>query len=262
VYKYLSIALAVLLAVAGVFYAFERSSSAKERRQLNNEIAKLEGIVEETDTAFSRRAIEIEDLETENEELQKKIEDRDEEIIALAETSLKWKEKYFKVKGTQTIVDKDGNKPDLTLDCQDCLLNTRIIVAFDETKDSWRVWGNTISNPPEAEINVAWAKGLKLSFILTRNEDKTFRLYLDSNSPDLVPAELTLSVDPTIFEKKWYEKIGIAADLGVGEGVYSAIQIHYDIFDNIYVGPKVVWMYDGNQFRTMFGASVGWYPFR
>jgi hypothetical protein len=261
-WKYLSILLAGLLVVSGIFYIVERSSNKKVRRELNNEIAKLEGVVKETETAYSRRALEVRDLEIKNKDLSVKIKDRDEKITALGEAVLKWKGKYFKIKGTQSVVDSDGNETSLDLECRECLIGKRFIVGFDETKDHWRVWGNTITNPPEAEINISWASGLRLSFILTRNEDDTFRLYLDSDSPDLVPAELELAIDPSVFEKKWYEKIGVGLDIGVGEGVYSAVQLHYDIFDDLFVGPKLIWTYDGNKLRKLYGATFGWYPFR
>ena len=80
---------------AGVALWWEKSSHGKTKRKLNNQIAELEGTIKETETVFSRRAIKVEDLESENEDLQSLIDDRDENILALAETNLRIRNKYF-----------------------------------------------------------------------------------------------------------------------------------------------------------------------
>lgn len=262
-YKYLSILLGVLLLVAGGFYVYERKSAANARSALNNRIAELEGTLKETETAYSVRGVEIEDLKLKNKELQTIINDRDEEVAVLGEVVLQWKKKYFDIKNaTGTVVGSDGTTVvEVPADCQTCLKDLRFRVDFDQTKDYLRVAGHTLTNPAQAELEVSWTRELKFSFVLTKQDDN-LRLYFDTNTPDIVASKLTLKVDPSVFEKKWYEKIGVGLDVGVGEGVQSSVRAFYDILPDWYVGPMVTFGYDGQQTRTLYGATVGWYPFR
>lgn len=261
-YKYVSIVLAGALVVLGGFYLFERHARSGIERELNNKIAKLEGTIKETQTAYSARALEIEDLKASNEDLQKIISGRDEEIAALGEVVLKWKAKYFKIKdASQTVVDNDGGQVEVPADCQTCLKDLRFRVDFEKVQDYLKVSGHTLTNPPYAEVGVTWERELKLSFILAK-KDNVYRLYFDSHSPDLVASRLTLKVDPSVFERKWYEKILLNGSLSVGSGVASGIGVGYDILPDFYIGPNIIFNYDGQKMRKLYGVSVGWYVFR
>jgi hypothetical protein len=262
-YKFLSILLAIVIVGGGIFYGFERHSNAKKRRALTNQIAELEGVVKETETAYSRRAVEVDNLKLENEDLRNRIEDRDEEVVALSEAVLRWKNKYFKIKNAkQTVVIIEGGPEGLDPNCEECLAGVRLRVDFADEQDPWRVSGFTLTTPAEAEVAIEWTRGLNLSLVLTKDKDDLFRVYLDTDSPDLIPADLKLSVDPSILEKRWYEKIGIGSDLTVGEGVVSSVKIVYDVFDNWSLGPVIMLNYDGNELRKTYGVSTTWYPFR
>lgn len=255
VYKLLSVVLAGLLVAGGVFYGIERYTHAKQRRELTNQIAELEGVIQETETAFSRRAVETSNLKLKNKELQTKIEDRDEEAVALTETVLKWKTKYIKVKNaTETVVDTDGD-PNTTDDI-------RLRVDFAQIEDPIKVSGFTLTNPPEAEITIEWMRDLKLSLILTKDKNDLFRIYLDTDSTDVVPADLRLTVDPSILDRRWYEKIGVDGAVAAGEGIAFMVGLRYDVFDNWAIGPALMMHYDGNKLRKTYGISTTWRLFR
>ena len=262
-WKFLSMFLGVCLLIAvGVGIYLERSAKSASK-ELNNQIAKLEGMVKETESAYSARGLLIDDLESANKDLQKVVDSRDEEVAVLGEVVLQWKKKYFDIKNaTGTVVGNDGTTVvEVPADCQTCLKDLRFRVDFDKIQDYLKIVGHTLTNPAEAQFEVSWERQLKLSFILTKKDDN-FRLYFDSNTPDLVPGELTLKVDSSVFEKRWYEKIGIGLDVAVGPGVLSGVKVFYDITDDIYLGPNVDFFYDGDKLRTLYGASFGWYPFR
>lgn len=262
-YKYLSILLGLGLLVLGGFYLWERHSNSVAQTALNNEIAKLEGTIRETETASSVRALEIEDLKSKNKDLQKVIDQRDEEVAALGEAVLKWKTKYFQIKdATGTVVGGDGTTVvEIPADCQTCLKDLRFRVDFNEEKDYLKIEGFTLTNPAYAELSVGWTRELKLTFLLTKKDDN-FRLYFDSNTPDLIPGELTLKVDPSVFERKWYEKLGVSSSVSVlGDGVVFSLSAIYDITDNMFVGPNVA-LFPHDGVGTAYGAIFGWYPFR
>lgn len=263
IYKLLSIVLATLLLVGGAFFVFEKYSNSKKRRELNNLIAGLTDVVQETETAYSRRAVETDNLRLENEELRTKINDRDEEAVVLTETVIRWKNKYIKAKNTkETVVDKEDRIVVIEPQCEDCFAAVRFKVDFDETQDPLRVHGFTLTNPSEAEINIEWIRDLKLSLILTKDDDDLFRVYLDTNDSDVETSDLKLSVDPSILDRSWYEKIGVDGAIGIGEGFASLIGLRYDVFDNWAIGPAVILYYDGNSLKKMYGISTTFYPFR
>ena len=264
VYKYLSIGLMAVLCLGGIFFYLEKSAHSKSRKELTNKIADLEGVIQETETAYSRRAIEIDNLKSKNSELQNVIEDRDEKIVSLTETTLQLKNKYFKIKDAyQQLVDKEGNVIESPgeLTCEE-LESARFKVSFEHIEDPLKVTGHTLSNPAYAEVNLEWTRGLKLNIILAKTKQDTFRIYIDTDNSDIIPTDLRLSVDPAMFQNAWYERIGVGADIGVGKGVQSSIRIFYDVLPEWYVGPNISFYYDGEALKTLYGVSVGWYLFR
>ena len=264
IYKVVSGILLGLLLVCGVFLYIEKSSHSKTKTELTNKIAQLEGLVKETKDSWSIRGVEVDNLKTDNKKLQNIIKSREEEIVSLSEIALKWKTKYFEIKDAkETVVGSDGSTTVvIPPNCQDCLKDLRFKVDFDQVKDFLKVSGHTLTNPPYAELSVEWIRDVKLNLILTKTENNDFRIYLDSKDSDAVPSELVLKVDPSVFEKKWYEKISVGTDVAVGPGVLSSIKVAYDVFDDFSVGPNVNFIYDGKELNTLYGASILWYPLR
>ncbi len=256
-YKFVSGILLVALLVLGGAYLWQRHAANELNRQLSNKIAELEGTIKETETAASVAAVELENLKSHNKELQDIIEKRDEEIAAIGYISLQWKEKYFKIKNAQGSVEEPVPEG-----CDTCAKTLRLRVDFDQTQDYLRVSGHTITNPAYAEVDVRWERELKLSFILAKKDDK-LRLYVDSESPDIVPGELTLKVDPSVFERKWYEKFYVGGFVNVGRGVAANVGLGYEVTEKVSVGPSMLLFYDpGRGMFKLYGATVQWYPFR
>ncbi len=256
-YKLVSGVLLVALLVLGATTLYTRHKNNQLITQLNNKVATLEGTLKETETAASVRAVELENLKSQNKELQGIMDKRDEEVAALGKIILLWKKKYFEIKDAQGSVE--GEVP---VGCEECAKTLRLRVDFGQTQDYLRVDGYTLTNPAYAELEVRWERPLKLSFILAKKDDK-FRLYVDSNSPDIIPGELTLTVDPSVFEKKWYEKLYVGGSLNVGEGIATSLGIGYEFTKNISAGPSVFVFYDGQRrMFKLYGANVQWYPFR
>jgi hypothetical protein len=275
-YKILCGVLAALFVVAGLFYVAERYKNSKAATEYNNQIATLEGTIKDTETAYSQRGIELEGLKAKTEELQKVIEDREEEIVALGQISIEWKNKYLKIKNAkQSYVNPDGSAIDTTTsddpsdmgdsDVMSCDVNkTRIKVEFEQEEDPLIVKGFTLTNPAYAEISLEWTRKLNLDIVLAKDADGHFRLYVDPGSSDAVPMELDLKIDPSVLDRKWYENIGFGADIAGGNGgVQIAVRAHYDILNNFYIGPMFVLAINESLQPRMFGGiSVGYYPWR
>jgi len=131
---------------------------------------------------------------------------------------LQWKNRYFDIKDAkQEYVDASGSQPSsISTECDICFGSTRLKITFDQTKNDLRIFGFTITNPTQAQINLEWLKPLALQLILTKSDDGAYKVYLDSKNSDFVPVELMLKIDPSVLSKKWYEKINMMANLGLG----------------------------------------------
>jgi len=95
-YQFVSAVLLVGLLVLGGFFGVEKCNHANLRKQHNNALAELEGTIKETETAKSARAFWQEQLVAQTDALQDIIDDRDEQILAQTEVSLRLKNKVFK----------------------------------------------------------------------------------------------------------------------------------------------------------------------
>jgi hypothetical protein len=261
-YKFLTYILVLCLLVLGGFYVFERISHDSTLSSLNNQIGQLQGTIQENERIYSSQVQMLKNLKLQNDELKKIIKSRDEEIVSLGEVVLTWKGKYFDiVNATQSTQDGNGTPTTPTETCEECFAQHRLRVDFDQTQDYLRVFGHTLTSPPYAHVGVEWVRDVRLSLVLTRNKDK-YRVYVDTDNSDVFPSEINLSIDSSAFGRKWYEKLGVGADLLVGHGVGTSLKLAVDIFNDMSLGPVFTKIYDGKDFRKYYGASLMWYPFR
>lgn len=256
-HKLISIVLAVALLIAGGAWFLEKRAHSKSRKSLVEKIGELEGTIQETESSFSRRATEMSDLESGNKELQDKIEDRDEEVLALTNANLRLKNKIIKVNNAkETAIDQEGNEVEVPLECKE----VRLRVDFDKSEDPLRVSGHTLTNPAYAEIHLEWMRALQLELILSKDGDDNFRVYLDSKNSDIESADLKLYVDPEILDRRWYEKISI------GGAFYTApalsLKAHYEITNKLSLGPAILAVEKGSGVKFFYGISGMWYPLR
>lgn len=269
-YKYISIVLLVLVLIAGGLYGAERWSHKKTKTLAHNLAAEVTGMVVETDTARSRLGTEIKGLELENEMLQDIIDSRDEEVLALGRISVEWKDRYFKIKNAkQSVVNEEGEPivvggSDPTEPEHICNKAYRFKVEFEQKEEALTVSGFTLTNPPYAELKLDWHRKLNLNIILTKTDDGHFRLYADPEKSDAVPVELEFVVDPSVLERKWYENIAFNTMIAGGDGGFQlGIGAHYNILDNMYLGPMVIVGINDSLQPRIYGAVVlGYWPWR
>lgn len=258
-YKIISVFLLFALIVAISVGGYKIWKAGQENIKLSNQLVESRKIEQETKSAYSIIAQNLSDLETDNKELQRKIDNRDEDVVVLGQANLKLKDQLFKIKNAKvTIVDNDGQSTNESVVC-DIIPNLR--VDFEKEQDFWKISGFCLTSPPSAEVSVSWVRALNLSFLLTKKNNQ-YRLYLDNNSPDFIAVKnLSLIVDPGVFEKKWYEKILLGADVGFSN-YYPTLSVRgtYDI-QKFSVGPMLL-LYNGKQgIEKSVGVSMGWRPF-
>lgn len=226
-------------------------------------MVELEGVLQETETAKSVRALFEEELEAQADALQEIINDRDERILAQAQVAIRLKERLFKAESEnvkQVLVTQAGEEVVITEEnkCDDDL---RYRVDFNIKNHPMRITGYTLTNPAYAEMRLEWIDSLNLEVNLTMDEDGNFRVYADSD--ELRIGDIKLKVDPNILEVKWYERISFGADLAAGEfGAQLGLRPGYDVLNNLNVNFLFVLQYDGSSAKTFYGAGVTWYVWK
>ena len=256
-YKILSGFLLILFLLTAGIGGYKVWRSAKENEKLSNALAQSKKMEQETKSAYSIVAQKLSDLEVANKELRNKIDGRDEDVAAIGQANLRLKDQLFKIKNAkQTPVDENGLPIAGAVPCEE----TRWRVDFSE-QDLWKEEGWCWTNPPAAEVHVSWLRPLQLSFVLTKKSNQ-YRLYLDSNSPDVIAVEsLSLKVDPSVFEKSWYQKIMFSTDLGwSGTNPTVAARGTFDI-GSFTTGPFIMLFNGKDGLERSVGLSFGYRPF-
>src|SRR3990167_2182733 len=210
-YKIISVFLLVALLIAVSIGGYKVWSANKENIKLSNQLAQSEKVVQETKSAYSIAAQTISNLEASSQELQQKLDERGEKIASLGQVNLKLKDQLFKITNAKVIVvDETGQPTNEPTACEIPSLR----VDFEKEQDPWKIEGYCWTNPAGAEVTISWIRPLQLSFVMTKKNGQ-YRLYLDSNSADIIAVEsLSLRVDPSVFGRRWYEKLMFSADLG------------------------------------------------
>lgn len=104
--KYIIIFLVVVIVIMSGGYFWQRKIFLQEKALLNQKLAESEKLIQETKTAWSSRGLEVDNLRSENSELQKIIKNKKEEILAISDVALQWKNKYVEIKNAKdSIVD-------------------------------------------------------------------------------------------------------------------------------------------------------------
>jgi hypothetical protein len=269
--KYLEIFFAVvaLILIGGLGY--QKYQSDKKVNELTQKLVESQQLVQVTKDSWSSMGLELENLKAQNGQLQKDINTNKEQVIALTDISLQWKNKYFDIKNAaQTVVVGPGSQPSsvaasIPADC----LSERFRVDFSQQQDNVLVSGYTLTNPAYAFAEIQWTKPLQLELILTKGNDGAYKVYIDnSQDKNFVPTALNLKIDPSVMEKKWYEKISINAGLALGNGVLgnpsfgglAALGASYDITNQLSFGVNIIPVVN-NGLQLYYGLSLGWHPF-
>ena len=263
IYKFLSVILSLTLLGSIGFYFFKKRSFLDSKRILNNSISKLEGTIQETETLFSRNNLEVLGIVSENKELTERIKDRNEKILAQSEISMKWRDKFYNLKAKQSIVpfsDPDSVTKEAS---ESCTTQGRVKVEFEHEDPPIKIYGYTLTDPPEAALQIEWMEDLELELNLTKTEDGKYKIYVDTKNSPLKIKDIELKLDPSVLGYSWYEKIGVGSSLSLGEyGGQIRVGTFYDISDSMFLGPNFVVQYDGTKAKVFYGISIGYYPFR
>lgn len=251
----------VVLILLGMHFLDKRSAD-KEKVDLQNQLALRDKTIEEKNGLYEHLAIsssgvigQLDESNAQVKALKEQLKKSGEQLDNATSVALNWKKAYEGVaNATQSTVPSTDTSPSAA---------SRIRVDFNENWGYISAKGYTLTSPPEAFVHVQQDRPLKLTVALSQDKTGAWHSYTTS-SEDNVNADITVSaVNPSLRNERWYERIGVAADLGIGSqstgaalllGVGATLQIGQ--FD---VGPSI-WMTVSDHADKFYGASMVWHP--
>lgn len=256
----LAIALGLVLYATGV-----RSSYESRIVSLQNQVAERDHTLEVKEGVFQKLAVQDEDLK-------RMLDEKDEEVVRLknqldqqgaqlltANTLIVKLRKDLQSTGNVVIEHPDPKYPDM------------IVAKLDSKNDfdPFRVTGDVVvdcgidqpDKTPQSSLKMSQTRPFKFSVVVSQDKDGTWRSSTTSSEKNFQVDIALAAVNPYVLEPKWYEKIGLDIEAGVGTnpGLLGGVGATYRVgkFD---VGPKV-WVVIDRGVSPYFGAQLSWHPF-
>jgi hypothetical protein len=255
-------ALLLALAFAG-FMTYRDHQRSAQIVELQNQVALRDKTIEVKEGVYQKLAVQTKDLS-------RFLDEKDAELNALrgqlkmqgselltANTIVVQLRKDLKDAKSTTVVIADPAKPGVK----------RVNIDTEERFDPFQVTGNATincdSNQGQYEVNLTQRSPIKFSVIVSQDKDGTWRSSATSSTKAFGVDIALAGVNPYLLEEKWYEKLSVAAELGVSTspGLLAGAGVNLEIgkFD---VGPRVWATLDGRGAVPYFGASFAWHPFK
>lgn len=249
--------LAIITAVTlgfGIYSGIRLAKEEEKRIAAQNALAEQAEIVQEKEQLWSKLAQQREDvldeLRQRNGELADLIQSRDERILALTDT-------IANIRPTTIVIREDNINQGEE--------DGRTRVSFDQTDDPIRVAGYTLTNPPEAELELSFVRPLRLRTVVTQQESGQWVTYFESDWDKLEIQAMETIVNPLaprVRHRHWWENIGIGTNISTSgfSGLTADLFITYS-FDQFAVGPSLGFSISDDDSFGKVGLILQWNPF-
>lgn len=255
---------ALLLALAFAGYMTLRDHQrAAHIVELQNQIASRDKTIEVQQGIYQKLTLQAKDLT-------KLLSDKDVELMTLRD---QLKKQGSELLTANTIVVK------LRKDLQDAK-NTVVVIPdpakpgvkqvnidTEDRLDPFQITGMTsvdcYTNQAHYKVGLGQRSPIKFSVVVSQDKDGTWRSSATSSTKVFEVDIALAAVNPYLLEDKWYEKIGMGVDVGVGAapGFLGGVGISYEI-GRFEVGPKAWFTASPQGVYPYFGAQLLWHPFK
>ena len=255
--KKYTLALALLAACCLVIWgAVKKHNYEKQILQLQNQIATSSKTVEDQKVLYEKLTVQTGDLkdllnlkDTQIQELNNQINKDKDQLVSVTTAVSAWKKAYEGLaNATQSTIPPTGVN-----------VATRERVDFDKNFGYIEASGYTETNPPEAYVKVQQNRPLKFTVAVAQNKDKSWKTYATSSEDNVFVDIQVAGVNPLALEPRWYEKLDLNSQLGVGSGVLAGVGLGIGI-SRFTVGPNM-WITTGTSVNKFYGINVTWHPF-
>lgn len=254
--------LLVIVAVVGVL-TWKKNQYEARIVELQNVVAEKDKTIESKDGVYQRLAVQHEDLKdllsSKDEQLKSLKEQLDHQGSQLltANTLVIKLKKDLEAKPVIVPRPPDTNKPGIMttdFDTEDQFAPFKVtgVMVADCNTQKWE----------GALLKLSQTRPFRFSVVVSQDKDGTWRSSTTSSEKNFEVDIALAAVNPRLLEEKWYEKISISAEAGVGTnpGLLVGLGANYGIgkFD---VGLRVWGVLDRGA-SPYFGASLAWHPFK
>lgn len=258
----------VLLLGLGFAIYHTQTRNAYEARivELQNDVASRDKTIETQKGVYERLSIQSQNLtellgdkDRELVLLKKQLDDQGAEILTANKLIVKLRkdlEHRADVPAQPVPPGHDTFERMFPIDSKDDLLPFRV-TGWVTAKPKMNCDPLTVS----VGLNLTQVRPLNVSVLVSQDSDGSWRAHATS-SEEAFEIDIALSgVNPRMLERKWYEKIGLGADIGIGTnpGFLVGLGAYYEI-GRFEVGPRV-WMVVDRGASAYFGAQLLWHPF-
>lgn len=228
---------------------------------LQNQVAARDKTIEVKEGVYQKLALQTRDLQmylgsqtAELAGLRDTLERQKASILA-ANTIIAKLRKDLDAKQTVVVVT-DPNKPGVK----------GVNIDTGNQMDPFQVLGKVMvdcdSDKATVELHLKQCTPVSFSVVVSQDKDGTWRTSATSSHPNFEVDISLAAVNPYMLESRWYEKIGLGVDLGVGTapGFLGGIGVYYG-FGKFEVGPRAWFVADPHGVYPYFGAQLLWHPF-
>jgi hypothetical protein len=266
--KYLALLIFVAFLALAAWGYFKYNAYQNELADLRNQVASKDKTIEDIKNSYTKLASENTDLKTSNEVLNDLYKKTGQDLIAQTQATVYWKGKYEYNLTHNPVGNANGSGVGVVhgpvavepVQQKDCTKEPLPYVSMQDIGLLKLTLKTTTRDPEYKETLVVepGSKPLQLTLDLTRDKKKQWRSRITS-SDERIGVDIGVnSVNIEPLEEKWYERIKLVGDLGVGPtGILGGFGVVYELewFD---VGPKV-WATPSGQFA---GATITYAPFK
>lgn len=231
--------------------------------ELQNQVAARDKTLEVKDGVYQKLALQAKDLsqllndkDTELMNLRDQLKKQKSELLTANTLIVKLRKDLQDVRDVPVVV-VDPAKPGVK----------QVNIDTEDRLDPFQVTGkvNVDCDTSQAHYDVSLSQRspIQFSVVVSQDKDGTWRSSATSSTKSFDVDIGLAAVNPYLLEEKWYEKLSLAAELGVGTnpGLLAGVGVNIEIgkFD---LGPRVWAIVDKNGASPYFGVSFAWHPFK
>lgn len=257
------VGLVALLLLVGVgALAWQRHQSDKVRLELQNQLAQQAKTLEVLPGLYEKLTLQTQDVQNmanQNKELSAQLGKEHAQLLSATQAVVTWKKAY------EGLASASQSQVPPQPGSQSASDRTRVDFKEDFGGGYIGVSGYTLTSPPEAYLKIEQLRPLKLTAAIAQLKDQSWKTYVTSSEENVQVDIAVSAVNPYLEEPKWYEKLALRGDLGVGvtdagAGVLLGLGATFELgrFD---VGPGA-WMTITNRVDKYLGVMVGFHPFQ